>query len=199
MTPSGPVTRILERIAEGDREAAEELYPVVYTELKRLAGARMARERPSHTLTPTALVHETYLRLVGDREREGGGGADGAPGWENRRHFFGAAAQAMRRILVEHARSRARRKRGGERRRTTLDEQAAISDPPSEEVLALDEALSRLEERDETMASVVKLRYFAGLTVPETARALELAPRTVDRQWRAAKAWLYRELSRTPG
>lgn len=185
MIPAGSVTSILERIAAGEEGLADELYPIVYAELKRLAGSRMAGERGGRTLSPTALVHETYLRLVGN----------GNQSWENRRHFFGAAAEAMRRILVEHARHHSRLKRGGDRRRTTLDEAVAIASSRSTDLLALDEALSRLEQRDQSMAAVVKLRYFVGLTLPETARALELSPRTVDRQWKAAKAWLYRELN----
>ncbi len=181
----GSVTRLLERAGRGDRQAAEELLPLVYDELRSLARARLARERAGQTLQPTALVHEAYLRLVE--------GAD--PGWENRGHFFAAAAEAMRRILVERARRRARRRHGGELRRTTLSEEAAVGAPQPDELLAVDEALRRLEARDAAMAEVVKLRYFVGLSVEETAEALGSSVRTVGRQWRAARAWLARELT----
>lgn len=181
----GRVTRLLAGIAGGDRHATEELLPLVYAELRRLARVKMARERPGQTLTPTALVHEAYLRLVGDDES----------GWENRRHFLAAAAEAMRRILIERARSRGAEKRGGDRRRTSLDEAVALADGPSPDLLALDAALTRLEARDSRMSDVVELRYFAGLTVEETASALDTSPRTVDRLWKGAKAWLYREMS----
>ena len=185
----GRVIRLLDRIGRGDRRATEELFPVVYSELRRLARAKISEERPGQTLTPTALVNETYLRLVGDDDAA----------WENRRHFFGAAAEAMRRILIERARAKSRLKRGGDRRRTSLDERLAVDRPPSPDLLALDEALTRLESKDEEMAAVVELRYFAGLTVKETADALEVSSRTVDRRWRAAKAWLYREMEGEAG
>jgi RNA polymerase sigma factor (TIGR02999 family) len=179
------VTRLLAHIADGDRQATDELFPIVYAELRRLARVKMARERPGHTLTPTALVNETYLRLVGDT----------GAGWDTRGHFFASAAEAMRRILIERARRKQSDKRGGGQRRTSLDEGLAVSDEPSPDLLAIDEALTRLEARDETMSRVVKLRYFAGLTVEEVAAALDTSPRTVNRLWKAAKAWLYREMT----
>lgn len=182
------ITRILQAVEEGDNEAAARLLPAAYDELKRMARAKMAAERPDHTLQPTALVHEAYLRLVGPNGEE--------PVWNSRGHFFGAAAEAMRRILVENARRRNSRKRGGNPHRTTLDEEAmaGIVDSPSDQILAVDEALRKLEEEDPELAKVVLLRYFSGLTVPETAAALGVSPRTVDRSWRCARAWLYREI-----
>jgi RNA polymerase sigma factor (TIGR02999 family) len=179
------VTRLLGALGEGDRGAAEELVALVYDELRRIARAQMKRERPGQTLQPTALVHEVYLRLL----------ADGQPAWESRGHFFAAAAEAMRRILVERARARRRLKRGGDARRTTLHEDAAVVEPEPEELLALDRALDELEERDTTMAVVVKLRYFAGLTVEETASSLDLSPRSVNRLWTGARAWLLAAMS----
>jgi RNA polymerase sigma factor (TIGR02999 family) len=183
----GEVTRLLERVGRGERSASEELLPLLYDELRKLARARLARERPGVTLQPTALVHEAYLRLVGD------GGAT----WEHRGHFFAAAAEAMRRILIERARRSARVRHGGELRRATLSDQipaGGAEGPDAEEMLAIDEALARLEQRDERMAQVVKLRYFADLTVEETAEATGLSVRTVTRLWTAARAWLAREL-----
>lgn len=167
-------------------EAAADLLPLVYEELRKLARARMARERPGQTLQPTALVHEAYLRLSGDGD---------AP-WASRAQFFAAAAEAMRRILIEKARRSRRRKRGGGRRRVTLDEGLLQAEPAPEEILALDQAIDRLEARDAAMARVVKLRYYAGLTVEETALAIETSPRTVKRLWTAGRAWLHRELTR---
>jgi RNA polymerase sigma factor (TIGR02999 family) len=180
------VTRLLRQIDGGDAGASEELLPLVYQELRRLARARMARERPGLTLTPTALVHEAYLRLVGDR----------GPEWGNRGHFFAAAAEAMRRILIERARHYARRRHGGGQQRISLADAHLPMAAHPEEVLDLDEALSRLERLDAGMAAVVKLRFFSGLTVPETAAALGTSPSTVDRQWTAARAWLQREMTR---
>lgn len=188
--PAGEVTRLLERAGRGERAASEELLPLLYDELRKLARARLARERPGVTLQPTALVHEAYLRLVGD------GGAT----WEHRGHFFAAAAEAMRRILIERARRSARVRHGGELRRATLSDEVlagaagAAGAPDAAELLAVDEALARLEQRDERMAQVVKLRYFADLTVEETAEATGLSVRTVTRLWTAARAWLAREL-----
>jgi RNA polymerase sigma factor (TIGR02999 family) len=182
---SGEVTRLLEDIQRGDPRATEELLPLVYAELRRLAAARMARETPGHTLEPTALVHEAYLRLVGGGDVE----------WSNRGHFFAAAAEAMRRILIERARRSARVRHGGGQRRVELPTGVAGSDAPDlERLLALDQALSRLEARDPEMARVAKLRHFAGLTVDETALAMGVSPRSVNRLWTAARAWLGREL-----
>lgn len=166
--------------------ASAELLPLVYEELRRLARARMAHERPGHTLTPTALVHEAYLRLVGDSELT----------WANRAHFFAAAAEAMRRILIERARRAARVKHGGGHLRVTLDEALMGQEAASDDFLALDEALDRLETQDAAMAAVVKLHQFAGLSLEETAAALGTSERTVSRRWTAARAWLKRELSR---
>lgn len=182
--PSHQITRILDRVRSGDDEAVDTLMPAVYLELRRMARGFMARERQGHTLQPTALVHEAYLRLVG---RE-------PPEWQNRAHFFSAAAEAMRRILIDQARHRRRLKRGGDMQRTPLHEDAVTSDPEDEELLALDECLSRLERKDPFMATVVKLRHLVGMTVEETAQALDSSPRSVHRAWAAARAWLLREL-----
>jgi len=176
---SGEVTRLLEAIDEGDLSAADELLPVIYEELRRLARSRMARESPGLTLQPTALVHEAYLRLLGSDTR-----------WHNRAHFFSAAAEAMRRILIERARRVARLRHGGGRHRVEIRTDDAASEIGLDRVLAVNQALERLEARDDKTAQVVKLRTFAGLTVAETARALEMSPRTVDRLWRAGRAFL---------
>lgn len=177
---AGEVTRILAALHGGDPRAADELLAAVYDELRRMARGQMRRERPGQTLQPTALVHEAYLRLVGAAP----------PSWESRGHFYRAAAEAMRRILIERARARARVKRGSDPVRTTLSDAALVTEPPPEELLALDLALADLEARDAQMAAVVKLRYFAGLTVEETAAALGQSPRAVNRLWAAARAWL---------
>ncbi len=174
------VTQLLAVIGEGDRRAAEELLPLVYGELRRVAAARMAQEAPGHTLQATALVHEAYLRLVGDQSLE----------WDNRAHFFAAAAEAMRRILVENARRKARIRHGGGRQRVPLEPDGIAADEDSPEILAVDEALRRMEERDPRMGAVVKLRFFAGLSIEDTARALGVSHRTVRRDWTFAKAWL---------
>ncbi len=183
------VTRILGEVQAGKTQASDELLPLVYAELRRLARARMAQEKHAHSVQPTSLVHQAYLRLVGDR----------SPQWEGRGHFFAAAAEAMRRILVEKARQRASLKRGGDMQRVELDEAMASAKPRPEELLSLDAALDGLESQDLTMARVVKLRYFAGLTVPETADALDLSPRSVNRLWTAARAWLRREMDHPGG
>jgi len=180
-----PITRLLEEVAEGRVRAADELIPLVYTELRMLARNRLARERGNHSLQATALVHEVYVRLVGDPDYR----------WANRAHFFAAAAEAMRRITIERFRHHGRLKRGGELKRVSLEEDAAKIEPRSDELLALDEALSRLERKDTQMAHVVKLRYFVGLTIEETARALETSPSSVNRLWIAAKAWLHGEIA----
>jgi RNA polymerase sigma factor (TIGR02999 family) len=178
------ITQILEAIGAGDDDARDELIPLVYKELRKMAGARMARERPGQTLQPTALVHEAFLRLFGKDK----------PNWENRGHFFGAAAEAMRRILIERARSKARLMRGGDRQRVELESGTGRSEPSPLEVLAVDEALTRLEAIDERMAQVVKLRYFAGLTLEEVAAALDVSLSSVNRLWSASRAWLQNEL-----
>lgn len=178
------VTRLLQSAEAGDANASAELLPLVYRELRRLAQSRMASERPGQTLQATALVHEAYLRLLGD-------GAS----WESRGHFFGAAAEAMRRIMVEQARRKARIKHGGEFRRTaTPSDEIGIDDYASAELVDLDAALTQLEALDRRMAEVVKLRYFAGLTVDETAAALDISPRAVNRLWTASRAWLSQAL-----
>lgn len=180
MDDPGQVTRLLEEISKGDQGMADELLPLVYGELRKLARARMARLRPGQTLQPTALVHEAYLRLVEGRE---------VP-WANRAHFFAAAAEAMRRIIIDRARRAGRQKRGGDRVQITLGEGIGGVDPRAEDILALDEALRELESIDPRMVEVVKLRYFAGLTQDETAAALAISRRTVNRLSLAARAWL---------
>ncbi len=180
------VTQLLGAIQQGKAQAADELLPIVYEELRKLARSRMARERPGQTLQATALVHEAYLRLVGDAD----------PGWDNRAHFFAAAAECMRRILVDRARRRARIRHGGEQMRVTLEEVAAVDDNNGAEVLAVEQALERLEQIDPAMARVAVMRYFGGLEVEECAAALGQSPRTVNRLWSAARAWLQRELTR---
>jgi RNA polymerase sigma factor (TIGR02999 family) len=182
--PDPQITQILDAIGAGDDHAKDELIPLVYTELRKMAGAKMARERPGQTLQPTALVNEAFLRLFGKSN----------PTWENRGHFFGAAAEAMRRILIDRARKKSRLVRGGDRQRVDLESAAGRSEPPPLEVLAVDEALSRLEAIDERMAQVVKLRYYAGLTLEEIASALGTSLSTVNRLWTAARAWLQTEL-----
>jgi RNA polymerase sigma factor (TIGR02999 family) len=184
------VTHLLDAAVAGDRQAAAELLPLVYDELRRLAAARMAAERPGHTLDATALVHEAYLRLVA------GGGPDAEePHWEGRGHFFAAAAEAMRRILVEHARRKRSRKRGGDRRRDALAPEEIAAPERSPDLLALDEALERLAVADATVAELVKLRYFAGLTIKDAAALLGISPRTADSYWAYARAWLAADLA----
>ena len=181
------VTRILSAIQQGDPRAAEQLLPLVYDELRRLAAEKMAQERPGQTLQATALVHEAYLRLVG---------AEQAQHWEGRGHFFAAAAEAMRRILINHARDKGRQKRGGGWQRLELDGLAVADDASEEQALAVDEALQRLEQHNKPCADLVKLRFFAGLTMEEAAAALGIAPRTAQRYWAFARAWLYDALGR---
>ena len=181
------VTRILSAVEQGDPRAAEQLLPLVYDELRKLAAARMAAEAAGHTLQPTALVHEAYLRLVGPADDRR---------WENRSHFFGAAAEAMRRILVDRARQKLTAKAGGRLERVALPDELAASVPP-EELLALDEALAEFERHDPAAARLVKLRYFTGLSQQDAAAALGLSRRTADRVWALARAWLYRQLSKT--
>ena len=179
------VTQVLQAAREGDPRAAAELLPLVYNELRRLAQARMAQASPGNTLQPTALVHEAYLRLVGAQD----------PGWNSRGHFFAAAAQAMRNILVEQARRKASLKRGGDKKRLNADEMELAIESPSEDVIALDEALTELERSDPRKARVVMLHHFAGLTLEETAAALDVSLPTVEREWRFARALLYTQLS----
>jgi RNA polymerase sigma factor (TIGR02999 family) len=180
------VTRILTDIAHGDAHAAAELLPLVYDELRRLAAARLAAEPSGNTLQPTALVHEAYLRLVGTAD---------AARWDNRGHFFAAAAEAMRRLLVENARRKKRHKHGGDRRRVSLAAAESMGQAPAEDILALDEALTRLTAHDPVKAEVVKLRFFVGLTMPEVAQSLGLSLTTAERYWTYARTWLYAELA----
>jgi len=182
------VTKILQAAAGGDATADDRLFTVVYDELRSIAQRFMAGERGDHTLQATAVVHEAYLRLIGDRQ----------PQWESRAHFFGAAAEAMRRILIDHARRKASRKRGGGRRRLELTDVAQVGESALDDLIALDQGLDRLEGKDPMMAAVVKLRYFAGLSVEQTASALNTSPRSVNRAWTAARAWLRREIGRLP-
>jgi RNA polymerase sigma factor (TIGR02999 family) len=179
------VTRVLSAIEQGDPKAAEQLLPLVYHELRRLAAERLAREKPGQTLQATALVHEAYLRLVG---------GDQDQAWESRGHFFAAAAEAMRRILVDNARRKRTEKHGGQMGRQELDDVEIAAPTPSEDLLALDEVLAKLEAEHPIKARLVKLRYFAGLTEEEAARALGLSRATVQRHWRYARAWLLEEL-----
>jgi len=184
--PSGAITRLIEQARSGDGPALDQVVPLVYAELRRLAGHYVRRERPGHSLQATALVHEAYLRLLKDEDLS----------FQNRAHFLGIAARSMRQILVEHARARDAGKRGGERRRVTLDEGLAAGAPIDVDLLALDEALERLAQRDAQHAQVVELRFFGGLTNEETAEALGISPATVKRVWTLARAWLFRELTR---
>jgi len=179
------VTRILNAIEQGDGRAIDQLLPVVYQELRRLATQRLAREKPGQTLQATALVHEAYLRLVGAESQT----------WKGRTHFFAAAAEAMRRILIESARRKHRLKRGGNQQRVDVDEAEIVIEGPSEDLLALDEALARLETSDKVKAEVVKLRYFAGLTLEQAAELLEISPTTAKRHWTYARAWLYKAIT----
>jgi RNA polymerase sigma factor (TIGR02999 family) len=179
------VTRILAAIEQGDPHAAEELLPLVYKELRQLAARKLARESPDQTLQSTALVHEAYLRLV-DNDR--------AQHWDSRGHFFAAAAEAMRRILVERARRKRRAKHGGCVRRVEVDSRIAAPGAPSVDLVALDEALAKLEAEAPAKAALVKLRFFAGLTTPEAANALGISLATAERHWTYARCWLHAEL-----
>lgn len=183
------VTRILSAIEQGDPHAAEQLLPLVYEELRQLAAQRLAQEKPGQTLQATALVHEAYLRLVGPDVRP----------WDSRGHFFAAAAEAMRRILVEQARKKGRIRHGGELRRTDLADAEVADSADDEQVLLLDEALTRLAAVRPQAAELVKLRFFSGLTVEEAATVLDLSPRTARRLWVFARAWLRREMDQSTG
>jgi RNA polymerase sigma factor (TIGR02999 family) len=179
------VSRILEKVQEGDPVAADRLLPLVYDELRRLAAVRLAQEKPGQTLQPTALVHEAYLRLVGKTPDKP---------WDHRGHFFAAAAEAMRRILVEQARRKQRLRHGGALQRIELDRASPRAESPRDDLLALDEALTRLAELNPIRAEVVKLRYFAGLTMPEVAQTLGISVPTAERYWAFARTWLFAEL-----
>lgn len=179
------VTRLLVAMADGDREALDRLLPLVYDELRRIAHRQMRGERSDHTLASTDLVHEAYLKLVG---------LDGVE-WQNRAHFLAVAAQAMRRILVNYAVSRNAQKRGGARKKISLDAVELLASQPTEELLALDEALRRLEAVNERHARIVECRFFAGMSIEETAEVVGHSPATVKRDWVMARAWLHRELA----
>jgi RNA polymerase sigma factor (TIGR02999 family) len=190
MTPSArEVTELLNQWAGGDNAAGEKVLPLVYGELRRIAKRSLKRGGSSQTLQTTAVVHEAYLRLVGDRARQ----------WENRTHFFGVAAKAMRQILVDYARASSAAKRGGEQKAIALDDSLVVSDERMPQVVALDDALTALAELHPRQSQVVELRFFGGWSVEETAETLGVSPETVARDWRAAKAWLYRELERRGG
>jgi RNA polymerase sigma factor (TIGR02999 family) len=180
------VTQILIAVEQGDPSAAAQLLPLVYDELRRLAAQRLAQEKPGQTLEATGLVHEAYLRLVGGAEDKR---------WDNRGHFFAAAAEAMRRILVENARRKRSAKHGGGMVRQDLDKIQLAAPELGEDLLALDEALERLAEKDAVKAELVKLRHFAGLTVDQAAQALGISPATADRYWAYARAWLHAEIT----
>ncbi len=179
------VTQILCRIEQGDLVAAQQLLPLVYEELRKLAAAKLSKEQPGQTLQPTMLVHEAYVRLVD---------VDQPQQWHGRGHFFGAAAEAMRRILVEKARRKRSQKHGGDLRRVELDDPAAAIENPVEDLLALDEALTRFEQQWPDKARLVKLKYFAGLAIPEASQAMGISTATAERYWRFARAWLHSEL-----
>jgi RNA polymerase sigma factor (TIGR02999 family) len=179
------VTRILSQIEHGDAQAAEELLPLVYDELRKLAAAKLAQEKPGQTLQATALVHEAYIRLV-DVEK--------SQNWESRRHFFAAAAESMRRILVENARRKGSRKHGGDRMRHDVDDLELTEPEWGDDLLALNEALDRLGQKDPLKAELIKLRHFAGLTIDQAAQALGISPTTANRYWVYARAWLHREV-----
>ena len=179
------VTRILSAIEQGDPHAAEQLLPLVYDELRKLAAQKMAQENPGQTLQATALVHEAYIRLVGSQEQN----------WSGRTHFFAAAAEAMRRILIDNARRKQRLKHGGGQQKIDLNDIEPAIKAPSDDLIALDEALARLAKMDKVKADLVKLRYFAGLTLEQAAGLLDLPERTAKRYWAHARAWLYRQVN----
>jgi len=178
------VTRILESFEQADPTAADELLPLVYGELRKLAAAKMANEMPNQTLQPTALVHEAWLRLVGD----------GSQNWKSRAYFFGAAAEAMRRILVEHARRKARLKHGGGQQRLNIEDVDLAESAPDDKILLVDDALVQLESSYPERARVVVMKFFGGMTNKEVADTLEIGERSVDRHWVCAKAWLFQKL-----
>lgn len=183
--PDNEVTRLLEAWSDGKQEALEELLPLVYVELRKMARRYMNNQSSGHTLQTTALIHEAYLKLVHQNNKR----------WQNRSHFFAVAAKAMRHILVDHSRTRQRIKRGGDTKLISLDQVAEISSGRAAQIVALDEALNQLEKLEERKSQVVELRYFAGLSVEETAEVLRVSTKTVERDWRFARTWLLRELS----
>ncbi len=186
--PSDEVTQLLLRWQAGDRAALDKLLPLVYDQLHKLATRQLKRERKGHTLQPTAVVHETYLRLVDQRRAN----------WQSRAQFFAVAAGMMRRVLVDHARSRRAAKRGGLMPHIAIEDVEAGIDPPSVDLVDLDDALGKLEQLDADQAKIVELRFFGGLTVEETAEVVRSSPATVKRDWHSAKAWLFRELGGVP-
>jgi RNA polymerase sigma factor (TIGR02999 family) len=179
-------TEVLEAVASGREHAADRLMPIVYDEFRKLAATSLQRESPGHTLQPTALVNEVYLKLVDQTKTD----------WQGRTHFFAVGAQAMRRILVDHARSKKRAKRGGGRQRISLDEELTLSPQRDEDLLALDEALETLAKRDERQAKIVELRFFGGLSIKEVAHLLGVSERTIGKEWTMIRAWLRRELAK---
>jgi RNA polymerase sigma factor (TIGR02999 family) len=185
------VTRILSAIEHGDPHAAEQLLPLVYDELRKLAAERMAQEKPGQTLQATALVHEAYLRLVASPGLTSG---ESGKHWDSRGHFFAAAAECMRRILVENARKKKRQRHGGGRRRVDLQEAVSLADSPDDDLLALDQALTRLAAREPAKAELVKFRYFAGLSIDEAAELMHISRTTAKRYWAFARAWLLAEI-----
>ncbi len=187
--PLNDVTQLLENIRKGDAQAAAELLPVVYDELRRVAAMKMAGEAPGHTLQPTALVHEAWIRLVANENAR----------WENRAHFFGAAAEAMRRILIDNARRKHAVRHGGGQQRVSFDDVDPAAATDDDQLLAVHEALDRLAAQDPIKAEVVKLRYFVGLTNLEAAEVLGISEPTAKRYWAYARAWLYREITAAPG
>ncbi len=186
VSSSNEVTQLLVQLRGGNRAVLDQLLPLIYDELRRLASSYLRRERSNHTLQPTALVHEAYMRLIDQREVH----------WQNRAHFFGVAAQMMRRILVDHARKSGAEKRGGEFQIIPLDDNFDVSDERAAELIALDDALKTLAEIDEQKSRVVELRYFGGLSIEETAEVLGVSAPTVKRQWSMAKAWLFGQVER---
>lgn len=184
--PTNQVTVLLEKWSGGDREALEELMPLVYGELRRLASSRLRRERRDHTLQGTAVVHEAFMRLVNQQDVR----------WQNRAHFYAIAAQMIRRILLDHARSHHAEKRGAGAVKLQLDEALAIPHRHDVDIVALNDALEELARMDERQSRIVELRYFSGLSIEETAEVMGLSPATVKREWNSARAWLYREISR---
>ncbi len=181
-----PITQVLNELKNGRRESLDELLPLVYEELHRLAKSHMSRERSNHTLQPTALVHEAYLRLIGQNETE----------WQNRAHFFGIAARLMREILIEYARMKNRKKRGGEfKTQIALDSAVSFNNQKELDVIAVDEALSKLEKLDERQSRIVEMKFFGGLTIEEIAEVLDVSPATVKREWSSAKLLIYKMLN----
>jgi len=178
------ITLILDEVARGNSAAAEELLPLVYDELRRIAAGRMAHEAAGQTLQPTALVHEAWLRMVGDGSRT----------WENRAHFFGAASEAMRRILIENARRKSCLKRGGNQQRVNLEDVDLTEASPDDKMLLIDEALEQLKAQDEEKSKIVVMKFFGGMTNQEVARSLGVTERTVERQWAYARAWMFRQI-----